>query len=489
MPGGCFEQTSSSTYPDVLAMDYLKTSKKLTPEIRAKAEQYVSLGYQRLLTFEVRGGGFSWFGEAPANKILTAYGLMEFYDMGRVHEVDPRLIERTQDWLARQQQPDGSFKPDAAFINEGATNRYNTDVVRITAYVGWALAATGYRDEAVEKAQKFVASHLTGKEDAYTLAVIANFAADFGGVATWTDGSIEALVAKVTEGPKTAYWKQEGETPTSAREESADLETTALAAQALLKSGRKSALAKRALDYLAGKKDSFGNWSTTQATILSLKAFLLSFAKGQDADTSGTIEVSVDGKTAGRVEITKENNDLLRMVDLKSYTHGGGHRIGLSFTGQGNVQYQIVGRYYVPWDLRSDSEPRGPLSIDIAYDRMRLAQDEVATAKVRVRNNTPATARLIMVDSGFEPSSEDFEALVDQTRGRVGGKLEKYTITAKQAILYFDGLGPEQTVEFSFGLRAKFPVRAKTFSSRAYEYYNPRVEDRTKPVEMTIVAK
>src|SRR5262249_29830758 len=38
MPGGCFEQTSASTYPDVLVLDYLKTSGKLTPEIRAKAE-------------------------------------------------------------------------------------------------------------------------------------------------------------------------------------------------------------------------------------------------------------------------------------------------------------------------------------------------------------------------------------------------------------------------------------------------------------------
>jgi uncharacterized protein YfaS (alpha-2-macroglobulin family) len=90
MPGGCFEQTSSSTYPNVLVLDYLKASKKLTPEIQAKAEGYISLGYQRLVTFEVQGGGFSWFGEAPANKILTAYGLMEFSDMSRVHEVDPR---------------------------------------------------------------------------------------------------------------------------------------------------------------------------------------------------------------------------------------------------------------------------------------------------------------------------------------------------------------------------------------------------------------
>ena len=62
-------------------------------------------------------------------------------------------------------------------------------------------------------------------------------------------------------------------------------------------------------------------------------------------------------------------------------------------------------------------------------------------------------------------------------------------MAARQVILYFDGLSPNQTVEFSFGLKAKFPVRAKTFSSRVYEYYNPRVESRAKPVEMTIVAR
>jgi len=88
MPGGCFEQTSSSTYPNVLALDYIKRTKKLTPEVRAKAEGYIANGYQRLLTFEVKSGGFSWFGEAPANKILTSYGLMEFYDMSKVHDVD-----------------------------------------------------------------------------------------------------------------------------------------------------------------------------------------------------------------------------------------------------------------------------------------------------------------------------------------------------------------------------------------------------------------
>ena len=153
MPGGCFEQTSSSTYPNVLALDYMKRTKKLTPEVHAKAEGYIANGYQRLLTFEVPGGGFSWFGSAPANKILTAYGLMEFFDMSKVYDVDPKLIQRTQEWLAAQQQADGSWKPDSSFINEGATNRFNSDAVRITAYIAWSLENTGYQGPAVERAK------------------------------------------------------------------------------------------------------------------------------------------------------------------------------------------------------------------------------------------------------------------------------------------------------------------------------------------------
>src|SRR5262249_46601476 len=186
MPGGCFEQTSSSTYPNVLALHYMKRSKKLTPEVHAKAEGYIANGYQRLLTFEVPGGGFSWFGQAPANKILTAYGLMEFFDMSQVHDVDPKLIARTQQWLASQQQAAGSWKPDTQFINEGATNRYNSDVLRITAYIAWALENTGYQGAAVENAKRFMEKHLFsetkgsgGKLDSYTLAVLANFAVDY----------------------------------------------------------------------------------------------------------------------------------------------------------------------------------------------------------------------------------------------------------------------------------------------------------------------
>ena len=114
MPCGCFEQTSSSTYPNVLALDYMKRTKKLTPEVHAKAEGYIANGYQRLLTFEVPGGGFSWFGQAPANKILTAYGLMEFYDMSKVYDVDPQADRsaRSSGWRANSRRMEaGSRTP------------------------------------------------------------------------------------------------------------------------------------------------------------------------------------------------------------------------------------------------------------------------------------------------------------------------------------------------------------------------------------------
>ena len=199
MPGGCFEQTSSSTYPNVLALDYMKRTKKLTPEVHAKAEGYIANGYQRLLTFEVQSGGFSWFGQAPANKILTSYGLMEFYDMSKVHEVDLRVIQRTQQWLASQQQPDGSWKPDTQFINEGATNRYNTDVLRITAYIAWSLGNTGNQGPAVQKAAEYIQKHLSEKVDAYTLAVVANFAVDSGKDREFTRQAMQMLLDGRTE--------------------------------------------------------------------------------------------------------------------------------------------------------------------------------------------------------------------------------------------------------------------------------------------------
>jgi uncharacterized protein YfaS (alpha-2-macroglobulin family) len=485
MPGGCFEQTSSSTYPNVLALDYMKRTQKLTPEVHAKAEGYIANGYQRLLTFEVPGGGFSWFGNAPANKILTAYGLMEFYDMAKVYEVDPKLILRTQQWLVGQQQADGSWKPDPSFINEGATNRFNSDVLRITAYIAWSLENTGYQGPAVEKAKQFVESHQNAKMDAYTLAVLANFATDYGKDREFTRQAIERLLDARIEQGEQAWWKAE-ETAVYATGESASVETTGLAVQALLKWGQASGTARKALSYIAAKKDASGTWGTTQATIMALRALLLATEKGS-ADVRGTVEVLLNGKPAEKLELTPENNDLLHQFVFKGIDPKGANRVEIRFEGKGGLAYQVVGRYFLPWDEKPAKEP---LSIEVAYDRTHLAQDDIATATATITNHLTKAANMVMVDLGIPPGfdllSEDLQNYQEQSAGRKSGRLEKFSLTATQAILYFDSFAPGDTVKLRFRLRAKYPIRARAFQSRVYEYYDPEVNSVARPVPLEV---
>ena len=485
MPNGCFEQTSSSTYPNVLALDYMKRTKKLTPEVHAKAEGFIANGYQRLLTFEVPGGGFSWFGNAPANKILTAYGLMEFYDMSRVHDVDPKLISRTQQWLASQQLEDGSWKPDTQFINEGATNRYNSDVLRITAYLAWALQDTGYQGPAVEKAKQFVEKHTTAKVDTYTLAVVANFAADYGADRAFTRQAIQMLLDTRTEKDEQVWWSAE-ETSVYATGPSAAVETTGLAVQALLQSGEASGTARKALTYIASKKDAYGTWGTTQATTMALRALLTATEKGA-ADVRGTVVVLLNGKPAEKLELTPENNDLLHQFVFKNVNTQLAPTVGLQFEGKGGLAYQIVGSYYLPWDEKAAGEP---LSIDVAYDRTHLAQDDIATASATVKNNLPKAANMVMVDLGIPPGfdllSEDLQDYQEKSAHHKGGHLSKFSLTATQALLYFDSFSPGELVTLKYRLRAKYPIRARTFKSQVYEYYDPEIASVARPVQLEV---
>jgi A-macroglobulin TED domain/Alpha-2-macroglobulin family/Carboxypeptidase regulatory-like domain/MG2 domain/A-macroglobulin receptor binding domain/Alpha-2-macroglobulin bait region domain len=488
MPGGCFEQTSSSTYPNVLALDYMKRTKKLTPETHAKAEGYIANGYQRLLTFEVPGGGFSWFGQAPANKILTAYGLMEFNDMAQVSEVDPKVIARTREWLLNQQQGDGNWAPDTSFINEGATTRYNSNVLRITAYIAWALVNTGMQGPAIDKARNYIDKHLNATVDPYTLAVIANFAADDNHDRAFTDRAMQLLLDARNEQGDQVSWRSE-ETPVYATGSSAAIETTGLATQALLKWGRSSETVRKTLNFITARKEASGAWGTTQATIMALRA-LIQATQLSASGVRGRVQIMVDGKQVEALNLTAENDDLLHQFVFKNIDARQTASVQLHFDGTGSLAYQVVGRSFVPWDQQRTPEP---LSINVAYDRTRLQENDIATETVTVRNNLPKTANMIMADLGIPPGfdllSEDLSAFQEKTAGTGAGRLEKFTQTATQAILYFNGLAPHQEVTLKIRLRAKYPVRAHTFQSRLYEYYDPSVSSTARPVKLEVVKR
>ena len=87
---------------------------------------------------------------------------------------------------------------------------------------------------------------------------------------------------------------------------------------------------------------------------------------------------------------------------LKGVDSSGANAVEIRFAGKGSLAYQVVGRYFVPWDEKPANEP---LSIDVTYDRTRLAQDDIATATATVKNNLRKTANMVMVDLGIPPGS------------------------------------------------------------------------------------
>ncbi|HEX5273288.1 MAG TPA: alpha-2-macroglobulin family protein, partial [Gemmataceae bacterium] len=116
-PNGCFEQTSTTNYPNVLILDYLKETDQARPEVESRARDLLKRGYQKLTAFECpktatsSKQGYEWFG-APdgAHEALTAYGLLQFRDMARVQDVDPVMLERTRQYLLSQRDGKGGFK-------------------------------------------------------------------------------------------------------------------------------------------------------------------------------------------------------------------------------------------------------------------------------------------------------------------------------------------------------------------------------------------
>ena len=93
---------------------------------------------------------------------------------------------------------------------------------------------------------------------------------------------------------------------------------------------------------------------------------------------------------------------------------------------------------------------------------------------------------MVVFDTSVVDLTEDLQDFQEKSAGRKGGRLEKFNLTATQAILYFDSISAGDTITIHFRLRAKYPIRARTFQSRAYEYYDPEVNSVARPVQLEV---
>lgn len=472
-PSGCFEQTTSNAWPNVLITRYMLETDQITPELQLKAEALMSAGYQRLLTFEHPGGGFSWFGTQDTAPFLsvTAFGLMEFYDMAKVHEVDEAMLERTLNYLLVNQQGDGSWVGDQSEFFS-----FIASTLRNTAFTLMAVGSSGYTGPEVDSALQYIKSQLQSEQDldGYTLALVANALA----LTAPNDPALGDLLTRLVDmgtldpNDDTQLRWDSGESQTSfyGAGDDALVTTTAMAVHALLLAGGYAEEVTKGLNTLISSKDALGNFGSTQATVWSLKTLLLAATKGTSAAV-GTLDVIVDGENVRTVSLTEDQSDVMTTVDLKRLATAGAHTVDLVFSGEGKPTYNLVSSYNIPW-LDAPEEELGPLSVDIAYDRNKLVVDETVTASVSVTNNTDGIQNMALVTVGVPPG---FEIERDDLQQYLqGGTLSKFEVTGKQLILYVSQLEAGATLTYDYRLRATMPVKASDGGGTVYPYYEPQ---------------
>lgn len=474
MPHGCFEQTSSATYPNVLIYDNLKRSGKLKPNFQQQALRYISLGYQRLLRYEVPGGGFEWFGRAPASQILTAYGLLEFRDMSKVFPVDEAVIRRTQTWLISKQQADGSWSPDGRSLSDGLWRSGFSGQLMVTAYISWSLAESGYRGPALDRAVAYLVRNLSQLNDPYSLSLTLAALARMKHPSTATVAS--ALVAKANRQEKLVSFSPSEATVYYGRGAAGLIETTALAVYALSLAEKEPAIVQAGLNYLAANRDYRGTWHSTQGTILALRALLL--ATSNEADQ--TVAVKINGEDGGTYQL-KSSQDAVQLVDLGPRARQGANVIELR--GQIQAPFQVVATYTLPWREKGEDDTK-PLSLKVDYGRTKVDMGGVVPVDVKLIYRKPEASGMVLLSlglpAGFTPIPETLEALKNS------GLIARYELETGKINFYIDRLTTMSSLQFKISFKARSKVKTSGASSLAYLYYHPDIRATAAPLPVTV---
>jgi A-macroglobulin TED domain/Alpha-2-macroglobulin family/MG2 domain/Alpha-2-macroglobulin bait region domain/A-macroglobulin receptor binding domain len=474
-PYGCFEQTSSITYPNILILDYLQKSKQSNPKLEQQALKYIASGHQRLLTFEASGGGFSWYGKSKADPLLSAYALMEFSAMQKVYPISSDILQRTYHYISAKQNSDGSW---SARGNKLAA----------TAYITLALAESGHSDE-LNGAFDFIIEKSAKINDAYLLALCAN-ALMTGKQHVAANIILKKLYDQRHNDDKFVWWEAQPKTEGLfySYGGSLSVETTALILNAMLDSGDYSNTVQQGLAWLISKKEN-GLWHSTQTTIQALKTLTKAAGKKPHPVSvkPSTITVTVNGRVK-TVKIAQNNINLLQYLEFDNIMHKGNNSLKFSSDNRNlPLNIQAACTYYIPSakPVVPVNQYFGSFDFSIGYDTTKVKVGETVNANAFIRFDGKKTAMMPMMElaipPGFSASPQPFADLEKR------GIIVKYTMRGDKVILYFRQFTAKQIVKFSYKLLARYPGKVTTPPAKVYLYYNPECQATAQPLILEVI--
>ncbi|MCS6900386.1 MAG: alpha-2-macroglobulin family protein, partial [Myxococcales bacterium] len=464
-PSGCFEQASSSNYPNVMVLSYLATQPKTDPAVVSHATQLLARGYKRLTGYESKSKGFEWFGEDPGHEALTAYGVVQFTDMAKVFpDVDRGMIQRTVAWLKARRDGKGGYQRNSKALDSfGQASEETTNI-----YITHAIAEAG---EAKDFAQEIEATRklASSTRDPYLLALAADTLVL---VEPDAPDTLEALRKLASLQAQDGSFPGARESITRSGGIALAVETTALAALALQRSPEHSAASTRALNWIARQRNGAGGFGSTQATVLALKA-LTRGASGFPSE--GSLTVTINGgaplilKLAGvqRPSLTKLEGQLRKGKNI------------IEVKGPDGVEYGFSIKY------RTDYPNKGKPQVELEVSGPRSARlGEGVKLMATVMNKSNAGLPMVLVRVGI-PGGLIYQTWqLDELKAR--RVIDFYETREREVILYFRGMAPKAKVEVPIQLLATVPGRYTSPASQAYLYYTDEHRSMVAPRIFTV---
>jgi len=458
-PGGCFEQTSSTLYPNIYILKFLKSSGKSNSQVEDKAMGYIKNGYKRLLGFETAQHGFEWFGKTPPHEALTAYGLLEFTDMAEFIHVDKDMLKRTKDFLLGRRDGNGGFK-----LASGGYDRFASVPNKIAnIYIVYAFTEAGMGHEIKLEYEAAVKAALESK-DGYQLAMMAlaasnmNNSKDYGQLM----GVANEYYKKTTLSSETSVVNSRGI--------SLQIETQALYALALLRSDKPDVLVvANLISQLMANKTYYG-YGSTQATVLALKA-IVEYSKLVNTITEDTpVTFTINDQKAGSSS------------DVDAGVREGKNNFSVTYANNSKaIPYSLEVSYNTFTPPNSD---KASLRLSTQLKSTNPSVGETVRMEIEVTNEQnilqPMAIAKIGIPAGLSVQPWQLKEIMEKNQAAY------YELFDNWLVFYWMGMAPNETKKVNLDLKAEIPGTYKSKASNVYLYYTPEDKHWNDGVEITI---
>lgn len=461
-PSGCFEQISSKTYPNILALKYLRATKQENSKTERKSLRYIKEGHNKLAGFQVKSGGFEWFGHGPGNEGLTAYGLMQFSEMKDVYDgVDDFMLKKAMNWLLSRRDSLGGFKQNMGKYGYAGAPKKVTN-----AYIVFALSEVDTKIDISSQYKKAFNEALLSK-DTYRMVLMAIASHNYG-----LQDNEQKLTNEVLKNINTFGLDLLAveETITRSYGRSKNIETNALLLSLLLKKKEKHLDQIELIAEHILRKRWHGSFGNTQATSMALKA-LLEYAKMNPKNN----KIDTDELTfiINNDTITKQLSDRkysrIRIDSLEKYFTKRKQKLSVQFSNPENTfPYTInsAWRSTIP-----DSAPDCLVNIKTVIDSSKLYKvSDNVRMKISIANTTkkglPMTTTVIGIPSGLSVQPWQLKEITETQQ------IAYYEIFENYLVLYWTEMGPLEEKTINLDLKAEIAGEYTAPPSSVYLYYS-----------------